>query len=226
MFRHSLFYFVILCAAVGIPYLSNEWGSPSNWFSSHRGSSDTGVAGDATTAVDGSPTGFANLTGAGNPVFGGVTPGGPDAPRAVPLVDIEECLRFDVTAAWILGRWPRVTAGLPDQDLQGYRVPLVTGTQEDDLAGSLSYYFNKHQHCQRITFQGTTGDARKLIAYLTMRYGFKQQTSNDPNLYLYQIRWNGGPLSELHIRPARIVRADAPHARFEVLLALNDASGK
>ncbi len=225
MFRHSLFYFVILCAAVGIPYLSNEWGSPSQWFSGHRGSADAAAA-DATAAVDGSPTGIANLTDGGNPVFGGVAPGGPDAPRSVPLVDIEECLRFDVTAAWILGRWPRVTAGLPDHDLQGYRVPLVTGTQEDDLAGSLTYYFNKNQRCQRITFQGTTGDARKLIGYLTARYGFKQQTSSDPNLYLYQIRWNGGPLSELHIRPARIVRADAPQARFEVLLALNDSSGK
>jgi hypothetical protein len=221
-----MFYFLILCAAVGIPYLSNEWGSPSQWFSSHRGTSDASAAGDATAAVDASPTGIANLSGAGNPVFGGVTPAGPDAPRTVPLVDIEECLRFDVSAAWILGRWPRVTAGLPDQDLQGYRVPLITGTREDDLAGSLTYYFNKHQRCQRITFQGTTGDARKLIGYLTSRYGFKQQTSNDPNLYLYQVRWNGGPLSELHIRPARVVRADAPHARFEVLLALNDASGK
>jgi hypothetical protein len=225
LFRHSLFYFVILCAAVGIPYLSNEWGSPSQWFSGHRGAADAAVA-DATAAIDGSPTGTANLTDGGNTVFGGVALGGPDAPRGVPLVDIEECLRFDVTAAWILGRWPRVTAGLPDHDLQGYRVPLVTGTQEDDLAGSLTYYFNKNQRCQRITFQGTTGDARKLIGYLTARYGFKQQTSSDPNLYLYQIRWNGGPLSELHIRPARIVRADAPQARFEVLLALNDSSGK
>ena len=108
-----------------------------------------------------------------------------------------------MTAAWVLGAGLRVTAGLPDADLQGYRVPLVTGTREDDLAGSLTYYFNKNQRCQRITFQGTTGDARKLAAYLMRRYGFKQQVSSDPNLYLYQIRWNGLPLSELHAaRPA------------------------
>ena len=226
MFRHSLFYFLILCAAVGIPYLSNEWGKPSQWFSSRSGSSDATAANDPAASSNGGPTGIANLSGTGSPVFGGVTPGESDAPRGVPLVGLEECLRFDVSAAWILGRWPRVTAGLPDQDLQGYRVPLVTGTQEDDLAGSLTYYFTKRQRCQRITFQGTTGDARKLIAYLTGRYGFKQQTSNDPNLYLYQIRWNGSPLSEMHIRPARIVRSNEPLARFEVLLAMNDTSGK
>ena len=148
------------------------------------------------------------------------------APLGPPLVEIGEALRFDVTAAWVLGRWPRVTAGLPNEELQGYRVALVTGVQDDDLAGSLTYYFNKHQRCQRITFQGTTGDARKLVGYLMQRYGFRQQTSDDPNLYLYQIRWNGRALSELHIRPARIVRANAPLSRFEVLLAMNDPNAQ
>ena len=101
-----------------------------------------------------------------------------------------------------------MTAGLPDKDLQGYRVPLVTGTQEDDLAGSLTYYFTKNQHCRRITFQGTTGDARRLVALLSARFGMQRQITDDPSLYDYQKRWNGRAISELHVRPVR--RAGQP----------------
>ena len=112
--------------------------------------------------------------------------------------------------------------GLPDADQQGYRVPLVTGMRDDDLAGSLTYYFNKQQRCRRITFQGTTGDARRLIALVTKRFGFVQHATDDPSLLVYQSRWNGRAISEVHIRPARVVRSSDPQSRFEVLLALND----
>ena len=223
MFRHGMFYVLVLCAAVGIPYFSTEWNKSGQWFSG-RSAAETPAATDAPAAVN--ATGMSNLAGPNSPAIATTGPSAVNAASAPPVVDLAEALRFEVTSAWVVGRWPRVTAGLPDEDLQGYRVALVTGTRDDDLAGSLTYYFNKHQRCQRITFQGSTGDARKLIAYLTQRYGFKKQTSNDPNLYLYQIRWNGNPLSELHIRPARVIRADAPLARFEVLLAMNDPGAK
>jgi len=56
----------------------------------------------------------------------------------------------------VISRWPRVSAGLAELQLQGYRVPLVSGTTANDLAGALTYYFNSRQQVQRITFQGTT----------------------------------------------------------------------
>ena len=43
---------------------------------------------------------------------------------------LDEVLRFDLTPDWILHRWPRVSTGLAQLDLQGYRVPLVSGTRE------------------------------------------------------------------------------------------------
>jgi hypothetical protein len=132
-----------------------------------------------------------------------------------------EALRFDVTAPWVLQRWPRVVTGLPDGDLQGYRVPLVTGTREDDIAGALTYYLSPQQACRRITFSGTAGDPRKLVAHVVGQFGLIQRTSNDPALQLYQTRWNGKPVSELRIKPVAVVRADSPHARYEVELTLN-----
>jgi hypothetical protein len=219
-----MFYILVLCAAVGIPYFSAEWNKNGSWFA--RSGSETPPVNGGATATLTTNSGTTNSASAPDSAIAAAVAAQRTAAPTTPVVDLTEALRFEVTSAWVLGRWPRVTAGLPEANLQGYRVPLVTGTREDDLAGSLTYYFNKNQRCQRITFQGTTGDARKLIAYLTQQFGFEQQTSNDPNLFLYQIRWNGAPLSELHIRPARVIKADAPTARFEVLLALNSQQAK
>ena len=102
----------------------------------------------------------------------------------MPLPSLAEVLRFDVTVEWILRRWPRVTTGLPYLQLQGYRVPLVTGTGMSDVAGSLTYYFNAQQQVQRITLRGTTGDPSVLASILTSRYRFARRLTNDPGVVL------------------------------------------
>jgi hypothetical protein len=220
MFRRGMLFLLVIGAAVGVPYVTTEWGKISQSFGA-RPSAAAATAGNlrypATAAAGMNPLPMAPMPGLP------ATEADIDAP---PVVAIEDALRFDVTASWILGRWPRVTAGLPDAGLQGYRVAFVSGTQENDLAGSLTYYFNPNHVCQRITFQGTTGDARKLIAMLITRFGFARQTSDDPSVYLYQIRWNGRATSELQVRPARVIRASEPTARFEVLLAMNTGSAR
>jgi len=134
---------------------------------------------------------------------------------------LDDALRFDVTTAWVLANWPRVSAGLAELDLQGYRVPLVSGTADGDVAGSLTYYFNPKQRVARITFFGTTGDAGKLVALLESRYGFKRTVVPEPNLFVYQVKSWGKVQSELRIRPASVVRSDIPYARFEVALLMD-----
>jgi hypothetical protein len=207
-----MFFFLVLCGALGLPYLTSNWSQVGQMFSS--GTPATAAGAPA------SPEGARGMPPQAS-TFGEVGPA-PASSNLTPVVDMAEAIRFDVTASWVLGRWPRVTAGLPDADQQGYRVPLVTGTRDDDVAGSLTYYFNKQQRCRRITLQGTTGDARRLVALVTKRFGFTQHAQSDPGLLVYQSRWNGRAMSELHIRPARVVRASEPQSRFEVLLALND----
>lgn len=142
------------------------------------------------------------------------------AGSAAPTVPIEEVFRLDHTTGWVLGHWPRVSAGLAELDTQGYRVPLVTGGQPDDLAGSLTYYFNKRQQVQRITFFGATGDARRLVSLLALRHGFVRELAADPSLFLYRVRENRKVISELRIKPSSIVRSDSPYSRFEVALLI------
>jgi hypothetical protein len=214
MIHKVLFYGLFLVAAGVLPYLSSQWSSASR----------SAASGEALVANESSP-GSVGTVPAPRQVAassGAITPL-PAAPRSgeLPFVDLEEAIRFDITTSVLFQRWPRVVTGLPEGALQGYRVPLVTGTREDDVAGSLTYYFNAQQVCQKITLQGSVGDPRRLSAHVVSRFGLRRQVNSDPGLQLYQTRWNGKPVSELKIKAVPVVLASAPHARFEVEMVLN-----
>jgi Family of unknown function (DUF6690) len=208
------FFLSVMMSAVGVPYLlssSAEWAKTIK----SRFTTTSPAAQTAAPVVD---------TGA--PAWGQGTALPSLAPgKAMPIegygrYDLAEVLNFEATPQWVMSRWPRITSGLADPNLQGYRVPLITGTGDDDLAGSLTYYFDKEQKLKVIHFRGTTGNPHKLVSLVTSRYGLSPQTSSDPGLYLYQAKWNGKPTSELRIRPAQIVRASQPHSRFQVEMAM------
>ena len=133
---------------------------------------------------------------------------------------LAEVLRFDITVPWIIAHWPRVSAGLSELDLHGYRVPLVTGTGESDLAGSLTYYFNKKQQLDRIIFHGTSGDPRPLITLVGNQFNLERVIVSDPGLAFYQRKSWGKSHSELLIRPARVLRSNDPNKRYEIEMAL------
>lgn len=217
MFRKPSLLAMMLLGAVGIPYLSTSSGSLWNkvsglWRSSpgEKAATPGAVQLAPSKADQPRPAEAAKHAVAVQPI---TSPGST-------IAQLTEVLRFDISPGWVMSRWPRVSAGLAELDQQGYRVPLVTGTGQDDLAGSLTYYFSKQQQLEQIVFHGSTGDPRKLVALVTSQYKFRHQPTDDPALYLYQVRWNGKPWSELRIRPARVLRADVPHSRFEVDLAM------
>ncbi len=150
-------------------------------------------------------------------------PGSPPPEYIVPTADFSEVFRFDVRPDDLVQRWPRVTAATAGIQLQGYRVPLVTGTREDDLAGAVTFYFNPRQEVQRITFRGTTGNANRLIQYLAAQFGYCHRPTNDAGLFLYVVPEEGSRgavKSYLWIRPQRVLRAAEPHARFELDLVI------
>ena len=115
-------------------------------------------------------------------------------------------------------RWPRVTT-VAQSTLAGLRVPLVTGTQIDDLAGSLTYYFDRTDQVQRISFQGLTGDDRKLVEIITSAFGLHPEPALGGGMYV--ARWNATPTSALRVTYAPVVRSDRPHNRLQVLLEIN-----
>jgi hypothetical protein len=136
---------------------------------------------------------------------------------------LADVLRFDVTVAWVTQHWPRVSSGLGDVRLQGYRVPLVTGAGITDVAGSLTYYFDVRQQAQRITLLGTTGNPTALVRVLASRFHFTRRlVKDDSGLILFEaVDPDNRPAGSLKIRSAPVIDAAQPYTRYEVDLVVN-----
>ncbi len=137
-----------------------------------------------------------------------------------PIKPLAVVLDFEITPPWVLGNWPNVTTGLRDGDLFGYRVPLVTGTAEDAITGSLTYYFTPAQRLERIQLHGDTGDARALVEIVTTRFGMRRQISGEGE-YLYRQMAGKQTVGELKVTTRRVVRSAAPYQRFEISLTVS-----
>ncbi len=199
-------------------YTAAQWWSqakgsvlPAAWVSK-----SPGVSGDPAPGPNGDLPTSAGPAAPGK--AGSPSASGPLPPRPEETVDLAEALRFDVTPAWVVRRWRWVSAGLSQLPLNGYRVPLLTGTGEDDLAGALTYYFNSRQQLQRITFQGTTGDAAKLIRVLRSRFQFARRLADDPTLIHYEAPAGHGPAKSF--LDVRMIRPTDPFHRFDVALSI------
>ena len=218
MFMRRFFLPAILLAAIGGPYMYSGGGfeSAKQSVSSLWKQNGAKTKSDSTANLE--QASFQSTLASTKPASIQVTDG-PPATEPHQIQDLHEILRFDVTPDWIMSRWPRVTTNLADLDLEGMRVPLMTGTRPDDLAGSLTYYFDKHWQVQRISFNGTTGDDRRLVALIVKSYGLRPEPSLNRGLYL--AKWNGIPKSALRIRLVSVVRSEAPPSHLQIEMELN-----
>ena len=157
------------------------------------------------------------LTGALNPAASHPLVTSPPPPT------IEEVFRFDLTPQWVAGRWPRVSTVLGEPKQLGMRVALVSGTRPDDIVGSLTYYFDQHHQLQRITFNGFTGDPRRLLANIVVPYSLKSQPTT--NVARYTAGDPQQPTSEVVIQhvPLVDVRDESMRAEVSVDLRRGDA---
>jgi hypothetical protein len=142
--------------------------------------------------------------------------------EGTPTYSLAEVLRMDVTKEWVYQRWPRKSTSLAELDLYGVRVPLVTGTQLYDLAGSLTYYFGADGRVRLISFRGRTGDTSQLVNMATQRFGLQPQAVVAGGEQLYQVRRGDEVLSSLRTRPAPVLWSSSPHDSFSVELDLQD----
>ncbi|MDX1929362.1 MAG: DUF6690 family protein [Pirellulaceae bacterium] len=132
---------------------------------------------------------------------------------------LAEVLRFDIPPAWVMQNFPTVNTGVGDLNLDGLRVPLITGTRPDDLVGTLTYYFDRFQRVQRISLHAVTGDPTRIGNEIQRNYRLQQQPALGGGLYT--TTWNGTPTSILHITPATVITAEQQNARFTVFLEIN-----
>jgi hypothetical protein len=215
MNKTILFSALLLAVALGGPItmfrLSDFWRDLTQGTFWGRSSANSGEMAEALNAAEKSPE------------PSGPTPRSPTLSlEGMPTPALDEVLRFDVSPAWVLQRWPRVSTDLAHLQLHGYRVPLVTGTSETDVAGSLTYYFNPAQQVQHITLKGTTGDARALIALLSNRFGYVRRPNNDPSRLVFEaVNEQGKSLGSMVIQSAPVVRAYQPYQRYNIDLTMD-----
>ena len=135
--------------------------------------------------------------------------------------DAAAALDFRITPEWVVAHWPGVSTGLAQLQLEGYRVPLVTGTARRDLAGSLTYYFTADQKLRQITFLGTTGDPRPLIDLLTTRFHLTRRVVADPGLVAYKAPGHDRqPGSSLQLRLSPTPLPGRTHRNYDIELSL------
>ena len=202
MSSRPLLFVGVLIAAIAVPYVMlddnlaktarTQWGKL--WGNSGKENADP--LADRTRLTNGS---------------GAVTASAPGA-------TIEEMFRFDIQPQWVVNHWPRVSTVAGDTKQLGMRVAVATGTRPDDVAGSLTYYFDDHHELQRITFSGLTGDARRLLAAVVTPNGLKSQPTTGAAYYLAGDPKK--PTSQVTVRHLPIIRAEEQRARQEVTVDL------
>ncbi len=138
-----------------------------------------------------------------------------------PAIPLEQAINFEMTIERILKNWPQVSTGIKEDSLFGYRVPFVSGTNENDITGALTYFFGSDRVLYRIDFKGDTGDAQKLILHLANNFQMRIQNAAEQGVYLFQTPEDVQAVGELRVLPRTIIHNAHPHQRFELSLQLS-----
>ena len=211
---------VLLAAAVGVPYVATNGPNIDGLFASSE---------SVQTAADPHSQLLNDLPGARHRPELAQGPGATIYPTTTPIegfgtISLAEVFNFNVTKEWVYSRWSRKSTALSELGLFGIRVPLVTGTQLHDLAGSLTYFFGNDRRVHRIAFEGTTGDTTQLVMLVAQQYGLQPQATPIAGEQLFQVRRSDHVFSQLRTRPAAVLWSSSPHDSFSVDLQLQHPS--
>jgi hypothetical protein len=207
MFSRPMLFFGVLVASVVVPYVVfNE-----DLAASARGHWQwlTGLAAPSSNGDDGD--GPVDVADGSLPL------------AAAPGATIEEAFRFDVSPEWVSRRWTRVSMVHGGLDHLGMRVAWVSGTRHDDVAGSLTYYFDQHHQLARITFEGLAAEPRRILAAVIPAYGLKSLPTTEAAHYISGDPQN--PTSEVLVEHLPLIEAGpgTPRAELTIDLRRGDA---
>lgn len=201
----------LLGGAAAGPYVASQ--APDAWENAWGPSSNPPAqeqAFDPMAAV-GAPPDLSAPGGPGSPIYAS------PAPLAGPVgLPLEQALDWSVTRNWVYRHWARKSTGLADPNLFGVRVPLVTGAGMTDVAGSLSYYFDRDGVLQRIRLSGRTADTSRIVHLAASRFGMQPRQPHSAGDQLLQAVEGGKLRGELRTRPEGTLWATSPHTSFDV----------
>ena len=208
---------VMLAAAVGVPYVASNGINIDGMLPHNQGTpvAQPAPEPDLLAKLPGAKTRPALSAGPGETLYPTGTP-----VEGMTVMSLSQVINFNVTKEWVYQNWSRKSTALSDLGLFGVRVPLVTGTQIHDLAGSLTYFFGNDGRVHRIAFHGTTGDTTQVVMLAAQQYGLQPQATPIAGEQLFQVRRENQVFSELRTRPAPVLWSSSPHDSFTVDLDL------
>ncbi len=214
----TLLFVVVLIVAAGAPYLitksqqlvdsGEDGGLQSIW---------TRMTGAAAESVGGSQNPVTPLSEEKDPSLPGR---GVDTKTSGPIgYSVADLLRFDIRPNWVMQTWNLVTSDLPESSLTGMRVPVVTGTEPTDFAGSLTYYFGKNQQVERMKLHGFCEDPSGVMSLAQQRFALRQYAAQGSPTYLAY--FGDQPISIMRIIHAPNRESGDASKRYEIDLELN-----
>jgi len=128
--------------------------------------------------------------------------------------------QFNITQEWITRRWPDEVTEIEENKVRGYRVPLVSGTSEQDLYGSMIYYFGPGDTLSRISFLGSTGDAKYQIQWIGQQFGFHKKRRKGQTA-IFRPQKENSYQGILKIAPKSIIASDVTTQRYDIHLVVD-----
>ncbi|MDP1561669.1 MAG: hypothetical protein Q8M16_09755 [Pirellulaceae bacterium] len=145
-------------------------------------------------------------------------------PIWIPVNDLREVIRFDVSPYWVQQRWQPASQLDLDQDgYYGFRVPLMTDHRVGQLNGALTFYFDADAVVQRIQFQGFAAEIAPLQNLLTQYFRF--EAVPDRQMLMAPIHQNVARGMFRYTEPVVEIPGQANRVR-EVAFEVNSTQGK
>lgn len=207
----------LLLAGTGVPYLLNDPDAQATLNKAMSSLKSVSSSAPGVPGLEGNSSGSAGFFSS----LWSETPGSSAA--APPTYPLNELIRFDVSPRWVIEHFPRVTTTYSEHGYEGLRVPIVTGVTPADVAGSLTYYFDKQHRVQRLTLHGYTGDDAQIVPLVVQHYHLEAEQTLGTGLYT--IKWNGRPISALRICHAPMIQSASKLSWLEVRLEINRPEG-
>jgi hypothetical protein len=221
----------LLAGAIGIPYMasqdhgSTEWelqpaltntDQQSQYFTQPNYQHPT-ASGYLQTSATGVPAVPLNLDGQANVIL----PGDANSPDLnamplafVPVANFAEVIRLDANSTWVKSRWDRISVFATGDGLTAFRCDLVTGMNQGDLHGCLTYFFDRQDKVAKISFRGWCGDPSPIKNFAITSWKLEPKDGKSSSVFVAR-SWRV-TRGALILQNAPIIRRDQPHEQVAV----------
>lgn len=135
------------------------------------------------------------------------------------ISDFNKIFQCGAPRSWVQRTYGDASRTVDADQQSGLRVTLVTGNELEDLAGSLTYWFDRQGKVQRIQFRGVTGNPAKLASFARRSQKMVPRARQQDALFVRTS--TKGTQHLLRISRPAVVDVSTLYGRYNISLELN-----